>query len=405
MISKSDSLLSQTLTQIDVLFPSLFDTYLPIPLKRRVRLWNEGGHANSYIDRRVNLATLRPSPLSNARDGLDILHGLSGQSDHEIKLQMTPARVHSGAHRIHQVFLGVGLVNHATHALAAGFGRKGKTRFTDACHLRSQLGIHGFRPHRGQTHRKALILIFVKKLTQDVVNWLIVPNGKGHQSHLTTARVSKRLVRQAQNCLCFSLTRGSGDHPGLTKPTPLGTTSLNLHRDPIMHRLNVRDNRSCGIGSRVEIYNSPSPNPRGPVFGEGPLGGGPLQGFNLLDLQPPVANLKMRRNINPVKAAELTQCLISRHTTLSTGLHDLHYLKNSLLSIPKQKGIKEGRDWLRVKGSSASPNNKRVSFTALSRPHRNSSMLKHRYERRVGEFILKREANNIKHRQRAVSLQ
>jgi len=111
-------------------FTALIDGELRLPLEGGVGLGHKGADpdidlaASASVS--VGLFFGLHCQLSN---GVDVLHGLGRQADHEIELHDLPAQGEGVPAGVQQVLLGNTLVDDPAQALAAGLGGQGKSGF------------------------------------------------------------------------------------------------------------------------------------------------------------------------------------------------------------------------------------------------------------------------------------
>ena len=129
----------QVTVQLILALPDLIHGNLRFPLEGGVGLGNKG--ADCYIDL-TGIARNFGLILDLACHNGYLLHifgCLSGQPDHEVEFDRTPARTVNAGSRLQQVGLGDALVDHLAHTFATGFRGQGKAGLANLLDLGDQL--------------------------------------------------------------------------------------------------------------------------------------------------------------------------------------------------------------------------------------------------------------------------
>ena len=189
-----DRLVLHTVAQKIHAAQRLLGRNLAIPLERRLRLGNEQRdrrahpHVTAMLGRH---GSLRPivGALHKARDALDVVVGLGGQTDHEVELAAAPSRLKRSVDGPEQVVLRHVLVDHVAQALRTRLGREGEATLLLP---RDELGhVDAERVEALGRQRDAHTLAVARmvQLDKDIGDLRMVGRRKRGQAHLVISGV------------------------------------------------------------------------------------------------------------------------------------------------------------------------------------------------------------------------
>ena len=239
-----DRLVLHTVAQKIHAAQRLLGRNLAVPLERRLRLGNEQRdrrthpHVTAMLGRHGSLRSI-VGALHKARDALDVVVGLGGQADHEVKLAAAPPRLKRGVDGSEQVVFRHVLVDHVPQALRTRLGREGKAALLlprdELCHVDAErveaLG------RKRDAH--ALAVARMVQLDEDIGNLRMVGRGKRGQTHLVVTSVSKAIEHRRHHVVRRALAHRTVHHAGLAEAAPARASTQHLDRKAIVHALGI----------------------------------------------------------------------------------------------------------------------------------------------------------------------
>ena len=206
---------------------------LAVPLERRLRLRDEQRDRRTHAHVATMLGRhggLRPvvGALHKARDALDVLVGLSRQSNHEVKLAAAPPRFERGIDSPEQIVLRHVLVDHVAQALRTRLGREGETALLLSRDKLGHVDAERVETLGGKRDAHTLAVAGMVQLGEDIGDLRMVGRGKRGQAHLVVAGVGKTLEHRRHHVIRRALAHRAIHHASLAEAAPARAPAQHL---------------------------------------------------------------------------------------------------------------------------------------------------------------------------------
>ena len=165
--------------------------------------------------------------------------GLTGQADHEIELDLAVAVLHRRANAAQQLRVGEPLVNDVAQALAAGLRRKGEAGLAGAAKDMGDVLVEAIHPLAGQGQRHVLIGKPIAQLHPHRWQGQVVGAAQRQQGKVAVAGALHAGFDRLDHRLRLHIPGRAGEHARLAEAAAAGAAAANLHREPVVHRLDM----------------------------------------------------------------------------------------------------------------------------------------------------------------------
>ncbi len=217
------------------------------PLERGVRFGDEGVDAD--VDLRlapVNASADDVDRVDHVGDGLDVLHPLAGEPDHEVELDGLPAALEDLPGHVEHLLGWNGLVDHGAHAVGAGLGCEGEPGVAAARDGLGQGDGETVGPEGGQGDGEMLVAEALDHLRHQYVDLGVIAGGEGEESDLLKPGLTEDGLGRLQNLLHRPFADRAHDHPGVAEAAAPRTSPVDLDGGTIVADVHGGDDEARG---------------------------------------------------------------------------------------------------------------------------------------------------------------
>ena len=371
-------------------------------LEGGMRLGHEAGAADGHLhafalaalgQRIVQVHHL----LGGLGDALNVLHGLGGQTHHEVELDRSVARVERDGAGLFDLVPGDVFVDDIPQALGTGFGGKGQAALAHLGGLLDQA--LGEVVHTQRRQRQADVLLGgpLVQVIQQFFQLAVVGGGQAGKAELLItgigAQVLRRLVQQAG----ITLTHGAVQKPRLTDPAAAHAAAQHLDAGAILNGTHHGHHEVRRRGKLVQILDD----------GLGDAGrDARLVGRDGLDPAVLVIlHIIERRDVDAGDFGDAQQQLLFGDAAFLFGLLDLSTDAGQLVfTLTQLDHIEEIRNGFRIAGAGTARHDQRPALVAVFGIERDARQIQHSQNVRIGKLVLQGKSHCIKGSQRVFAL-
>ena len=290
--------------------------------------------------------------------------------------------------RLDDVVLGHVLGDDVAHALGARLGRERQPTGAHAGDLAQQVLVQAVSAQRRHGQRHLLGRQLGHGRLHQRRHARVVGHRQRRQRRLVVAPLLHAAHQRVQNGDRVALAHGAVDHARLAEPAPLGAATRHLDRHAVEDRLRVRQRRVVGEREPVDVRDQRAAR-----------AGRHARVHRRADDQEPALGVELRRvelgDVERILLGQADQPLAPRDAGPPQlgGLQDQR--RQLLFRLADEERVDERRQRLRVRRGRTARQHQRRVLAPVGGTNRQTAQVQHRQHVRVGQLVLKREADHV----------
>ena len=201
--------------------------------------------------------------LTERRDGVEVLLGLRGQADHEIKLDETPSGGKDLLNGLEKIGLGVSFVDDPAQPLGPRLHGEREAGFPDFLDLVNQGGGQSFDAEGRERDRHLHPAVAVDDEREQRFDCGVVPRAQGEKGNFVVAGGVQTFFKDFEDFFRGPFPQGAVNHPGLAEAAAPGAAPGDFDVQAVVNHLQKRQDRTVRKGAQIRGPRAPSGGRRG----------------------------------------------------------------------------------------------------------------------------------------------
>ena len=329
--------------------------------------------------------------LGGLGNALDILHGLGGQTHHEVELDRSVARIESDGAGLFDFIPSDVFIDDVAQTLSTGLGGKGQSALAHlGCFFDEALGevVH---TQGGQRQADVLLGCPLVQIIQQLFQLTVVGGGKAGKAQFLVTGVGTQILCCLVQQTGIALAHGAVQKARLTEPAAAHAAAQHLDAGTILNSTHHGHHKVGGRGELVQILDD--------GLGDARRNARLVGGDGLYSAVLVVGDIVESRDVHARDLCNVEQQLLFGDALLFR-LFDLGADGGQLvLALAQLDNVKEIRDRLCVAGAGAARYDQRPAVVTVFGIERDASQVQHGKDIGVGKLVLQGKAHGVKGRE------